>query len=69
MNCKNTASNDKVSADIFYGKYNPAESHLAVRNNPNIIHMVVAAKNLEPEYAEVLNGLLTALASFKGHRE
>lgn len=39
------------------------KSHLAVKTSPDITHMALTAKNLEPECAEVLNQILTALAS------
>lgn len=48
---------------ISTGNKTLQKSQLAVKNSPNIIHMACTAKNLEPECAEVLNWLLTALAS------
>lgn len=48
---------------ISTGNKTLQKSQLAVKNSPNIIHMACAVKNLEPECAEVLNWLLTALAS------
>lgn len=48
---------------ISTGNKTLQKSQLAVKNSRNIIHMAHTAKNLEPECAEVLNWLLTALAS------
>lgn len=48
---------------ISTGNKTLQKSQLAVKNSPNIIHMAHTAKTMEPECAEVLNWLLTALAS------
>lgn len=53
---------------ISTGNKTLQKSQLAVKNSPNIIHMAHMAKNLEPECAEVLNWLLTALASCRTER-
>lgn len=48
---------------ISTGNKTLQKSQLAVKNSPTIIHMACTVKNLEPECAEVLNWLLTALGS------
>lgn len=50
---------------ISTGNKTLQKPQFAVKNSPNIVHMACTAQNLEPECAEVLNWLPTALASYR----
>lgn len=68
MYCENMAEMTVSQLIISTGNTTLQKSQLAVKTSSNIIHMAHSAKNLEPECTEVLNWLLTALASCRTER-